>query len=268
MLKIEYPEKNISMRQTADEVIPPDLKFHLHTDHIDLSTASIRLLPDKLANSKKFKKKYPIEIRPNGLKPGNETTIPSNPCPEFDGEDADLEEYESLDGSPLSGSPLSSSPPSTVLAPDLTASDRQVSSRSLLSGQQETKSFYLFARSDREKEDIYKALLDGHHFLEDSFRDADRMQGIYTPPNSRMTARERSQFFSDFMAKVMDAPTAKYPNSPGTPTFTGSPDVQYPEWCAHFLNVYIYRVFYDVHQNKDLTEMIMKRVNNKLAKFK
>ncbi len=38
---------------------------------------------------------------------------------------------------------------------------------------------------------------------------------------SRMTARERSQFFTDFMAKVMDAPTAKYPNSPETPTFTG-----------------------------------------------
>ena len=44
--------------------------------------------------------------------------------------------------------------------------------------------------------------------------------------------------------------------------------MQYPEWCAHFLNVYIYRIFYDVHQNKDLTEMIMKKVNNKLAKVK
>ena len=43
---------------------------------------SIRLLPDKLANSKKFKKKYPIEIRPNGLKPGNEAIIPPNDCPE------------------------------------------------------------------------------------------------------------------------------------------------------------------------------------------
>ena len=43
---------------------------------------SIRLLPDKLANSKKFKKKYPIEIRPNGLKPGHEANVTANPCPE------------------------------------------------------------------------------------------------------------------------------------------------------------------------------------------
>jgi len=265
MLKIEYPEKNISMRQTADEVIPPDLKFHLHTDHIDLSTASIRLLPDKLANSKKFKKKYPIEIRPNGLKPGHEANVTANPCPEFEGSDGELEEYSSVDGSPLSRSPVSSAAHTSIA--DL---NRQDSTKSLLpgGGNKESKAFYLFARSDREKEDIYKALLDGHHFLEDSFRDADRMQGIYTPPNSRMTARERSQFFTDFMSKVMDAPTAKYPNSPETPTFTGSAEVQYPEWCAHFLNVYIYRIFYDVHQNRDLTEMIMKKVNNKLAKVK
>ena len=44
---------------------------------------SIRLLPDKLANSKKFKKKYPIEIRPNGLvKTGFNVVLPTYKCPE------------------------------------------------------------------------------------------------------------------------------------------------------------------------------------------
>ena len=37
-----------------------------------------------------------------------------------------------------------------------------------------------------------------------------------------MTARERTQFFADFMAKVMDAPTAKYPTSPEASKFTGT----------------------------------------------
>ena len=36
-----------------------------------------------------------------------------------------------------------------------------------------------------------------------------------------MTARERSEFYSDFMSRVMDAPTAKYPNSPGSTPYTG-----------------------------------------------
>ena len=44
-----------------------------------------------------------------------------------------------------------------------------------------------------------------------------------------MTARERNQYFSDFMSKVMEAPTAVYPNTPGTPAFTGPPpELQYP----------------------------------------
>jgi len=275
ILKIEYPEKNISMRQCADEVIPVDLKFHLHTDHIDLSTASIRLLPDKLANSKKFKKKYPIEIRPNGLvKTGFNVVLPTYKCSEFE-KDEELSEFESVDGSPLSNSPAHSSILDHQAQPSQTPTklaDRQDSTRSLLPDQDkhDNKSYYIFARSDREKEDIYRALLDGHYFLQDSFRDADRMQGIYAPnQSSRMTARERNQYFSDFMSKVMEAPTAVYPNTPGTPAFTGPPpELQYPEWCAHFLNVYIYRIFYDVHQNKFLTDMIMKKVNNKLAKVK
>ena len=42
-----------------------------------------------------------------------------------------------------------------------------------------------------------------------------------------MTARERTQFFADFMAKVMDAPTAKYPTSPEASKFTGTTFIQY-----------------------------------------
>ncbi len=32
--QIEYPESNIPKRLNADEIIPADLKFHFHTDHI------------------------------------------------------------------------------------------------------------------------------------------------------------------------------------------------------------------------------------------
>lgn len=65
ILKIEYPDKNLPKRLNADEVEPPDLKFLFHTDHVDLSTARISLLPDGIAGKRMFSKKYPIEIRPN-----------------------------------------------------------------------------------------------------------------------------------------------------------------------------------------------------------
>jgi hypothetical protein len=43
-------------------VISPDLKFLFHSDHVDLSTARISLLPDGIAGKRIFSKKYPIEV--------------------------------------------------------------------------------------------------------------------------------------------------------------------------------------------------------------
>ena len=58
MLKIEYPEWNIPKRLNTDEVIPEDLKFLYHSDHVDLTKARISLLPDGLAGKRMFSKKY------------------------------------------------------------------------------------------------------------------------------------------------------------------------------------------------------------------
>ena len=73
----------------------------------------------------------------------------------------------------------------------------------------ESKVFYLFARADREKEDIYKSLLDAHHFLTDTVLDVARRQdaiteGIDRDAGGRETVRERKANFTDFMARVLD----------------------------------------------------------------
>ena len=52
MLKVEYPEWNIPKRLNTDEVIDPNLKFLFHSDHIDLSTARISLLPEGIAGKR------------------------------------------------------------------------------------------------------------------------------------------------------------------------------------------------------------------------
>ena len=84
MLKIEYPEWNIPKRLNTDEVIPADIKvqkeivlcqdinevllqFLYHSDHVDLTKAKISLLPEGIAGKRMFSKKYPIEVRTNGL---------------------------------------------------------------------------------------------------------------------------------------------------------------------------------------------------------
>merc|ERR1739838_598753 len=40
----------------------------------------------------------------------------------------------------------------------------------------DTKVFYLFARADREKEDLYKSFLDAHFFLTDTVLDVARRE--------------------------------------------------------------------------------------------
>ena len=106
-----------------------------------------------------FSKKYPIEIRQGGL--GERmATLPrrklrsSEPMatPDSDNEDSfhDVSELESDD----------------VFKMDIDRADPRV--------------FYLFARADREKEDLYKSLMDAHHFLTDTVLDVARREGAIT----------------------------------------------------------------------------------------
>ena len=106
-----------------------------------------------------FSKKYPIEIRQGGL--GERmATLPrrklrsSEPAatPDSDVEDSfhDVPELESDD----------------VFKMDIERADPRV--------------FYLFARADREKEDLYKSLIDAHHFLTDTVLDVARREGAIT----------------------------------------------------------------------------------------
>jgi len=239
MLKVEYPEWNIPKRLNTDEVIDPNLKFLFHSDHIDLSTARISLLPEGIAGKRMFSKKYPIEIRQGGLSE-RMATLPrrklrsSEPAatPDSDVEDSfhDVPELESDD----------------VFKMDIERADPRV--------------FYLFARADREKEDLYKSLMDAHHFLTDTVLDVARREGAITEgidrdAKGRETVRERKTRFSDFMARVMDSQKS---------------DLKAPidSNCLNFLNVFLNRIFYDIHKSEEVKSLLKNRIYNKLLKIK
>lgn len=239
MLKVEYPEWNIPKRLNTDEVIDPNLKFLFHSDHIDLSTARISLLPDGIAGKRMFSKKYPIEIRQGGL--GDRmATLPrrklrsSEPAatPDSDVEDSfhDVSELE----------------PDDMFKMEVDRADPRV--------------FYLFARADREKEDLYKSLVDAHHFLTDTVLDVARREGAITEgidrdAKGRETVRERKTRFSDFMARVMDSQKS---------------DLSAPidSNCLNFLNVFLNRIFYDIHKSEEVKSLLKNRIYNKLLKIK
>jgi len=233
-LKIEYPEWNIPKRLSTDEIIPSDIKFLYHSDHVDLTRAKISLLPDGIAGKRMFSKKYPIEIRPLSF---NESQQPqsllknrkhSRSKESINSEDSDI--FKDVVGTPPKNSP-SETP------------DRQV--------------FYLFARSDREKEDIYKVLTDAHHFLTDTVLDVARREGAITEgidrdAGGRETVRERKAKFNDFMARV----------------FENQKRNTEEDLCIGFINVFLNRIFYDIHKSENVKTMLKTRVYNKLLKIK
>ena len=239
MLKIEYPEWNIPKRLNTDEVIPEDLKFLYHSDHVDLTKARISLLPDGIAGKRMFSKKYPIEIRANGLTV-NQSQQPtsllkhkkfSRSKESINSDDSEI--FKDVVGTPSKHSPVSEFPVNKV--------------------------FCLFARADREKEDIYKCLMDAHHFLTDTVLDVARKEGAITEgidsdAGGRQTVRERKTYFEDFMALVLG--NHKRDN------------LSEEDPCLNFLNVFLNRIFYDIHKSEQVKTMLKTRVYNKLLKIK
>jgi len=239
MLKIEYPEWNIPKRLNTDEIIPADLKFLYHSDHIDLTKATIRLLPEGIVGKRMFSKKYPIEIRPNAL---STSSLDQQPHP-----------IRRTKSSPVSEEP-SSEDEDFFQDVDETQNDQTSISEST-----DSKVFYLFARADREKEDLYKSFRDAHFFLTDTVLDVARREdaitvGIDRDAGGRETVRERKTRFSDFMARVIDNQKRDTNDQSDT--------------CLTFLNVYLNRVFYDIHKSEEIKTLLKTRVYNKLLKIK
>ena len=239
MLKIEYPEWNLPKRLNTDEVIPEDLKFLYHSDHVDLTKARISLLPEGIAGKRMFSKKYPIEIRTNGLS-FSEAQQPtslikhkrlSRSKESINSDDSDV--FKDVLGTPTKSSPVSEYV-------------------------EQNKVFYLFARADREKEDVYKFLMDAHHFLTDTVLDVARKEdaiteGIDRDAGGRETVRERKSNFSDFMARVLE---------------NQKKEAAEEDACLGFLNVFLNRIFYDIHKSEQVKTMLKTRVYNKLLKIK
>jgi len=234
ILKIEYPEWNIPKRLNTDEVIPSDLKFLYHSDHVDLTKAKISLLPDGIAGKRMFSKKYPIEIRQNAL---------------------------SKDHLPNFVRPTKSSPVSDVGSDDedFFQDVHETHEQTSVADSTDCKVFYLFARADREKEDLYKSFLDAHFFITDTVLDVARRKdaitvGIDRDAGGRETVKERKTRFNDFMVRVIENQKRDTNDQSDT--------------CLNFLNVYLNRVFYDIHKSEQIKTLLKTRVYNKLLKIK
>lgn len=266
MLKIEYPEKNICRRINEGEVLSDDIKFLLHSDHIDLTTAKISLLPENIATKRKFCKKYPIEIKPNALnKPADQITKAAQNAVVDDLQNEDDDDtFHDLD--------------------DVMDENLDLAAFDTLEDSKNPKVFYLFARADREKEDIYKAFLDGHFYVRDTLLDISMRESFMGQKIEdeervdRESAQERSVKFKDFMGRVMgshkcdrevvtDETISEDTKDKPNMDEEGLNKVE-ENYSIEFLNIYLNRIFYDIHKSENIKNLLKDRIYRKLLKIK
>ena len=128
------------------------------------------------------------------------------------------------------------------------------------------KTFYLFTRTGREKEEWYNRFMVAANFMED-WEHQNPKSGEEVDPNYE-TQKVREQKFRLFMedyfqAKSSDLAMEKHKETKETPE-----NIQCAKEQVAFLNVYLARMWHDLHDSKAFLEFLREKISRKLLKVK
>ena len=137
---------------------------------------------------------------------------------------------------------------------------------SLLKEENSNKTFYLFTRTGREKEEWYNRFMVAANFMED-WEHQNPKSGEEADPNYE-TQKVREQKFRLFMedyfqAKSSDAAMEKHKETKDRPE-----NLQCAKEQVAFLNVYLARMWHDLHDSKVFLEFLREKISRKLLKVK
>jgi hypothetical protein len=128
------------------------------------------------------------------------------------------------------------------------------------------KTFYLFTRTGREKEEWYNRFMVAANFMED-WEHQNPKSGEKADPNYE-TQKVREQKFRMFMedyfqAKDSDCATQKQKETKETPEM-----IQCAKEQVAFLNVYLARMWHDLHDSTAFLDFLREKISRKLLKVK
>ena len=130
----------------------------------------------------------------------------------------------------------------------------------------QNKTFYLFTRTGREKEEWYNRFMVAANFMED-WEHQNPKPGEKIDPNYE-TQKIREQKFRMFMedyyqAKNSEVAAEKHKMIKDTPEM-----IQCAKEEVSFLNVYIARMWHDLHDSNGFLEFLREKLSRKLMKVK
>ena len=128
------------------------------------------------------------------------------------------------------------------------------------------KTFYLFTRTGREKEEWYNRFMVAANFMED-WEHQNPKSGEKIDPNYE-TQKVREQKFRMFMEDYFqgqdeEAAVKRHKETKETPEM-----IQCAKEQAAFLNVYMARMWHDLHDSKVFLEFLREKLSRKLLKVK
>jgi len=128
------------------------------------------------------------------------------------------------------------------------------------------KTFYLFTRTGREKEEWFNRFMVAANFMED-WEHQNPKPGQHIDPNFE-THKVREQKFTQFMedyfqAKNSDDAAAKLKEIKENPEATKVSREQ-----LAFVNIYLARMWHDLHDSKDFIDYLREKITKKLTKVR
>ena len=250
-IEIRFPKRNLPKRRMYHDEEPSAVHYHGEFEVIDLSTCSIELLPKNLKTGKIWNKKYPIAIHTNTRKPLSEDakTMVAHHRRTFCAQppknsDTPFHSWHLLAG----GTDENDTTPSAENPDPI----------------QET--CYLFARTSREKEEWFNRFVVAANFMQD-WENQKKGQNLDT---FKVREQRYEAFMRDYLQahQVEDAALTclfnstneikdKSPLTDKTPPRT---------WHMAVINLFLARVWYDLHHSKVFNERLRESLTKRLAK--
>ncbi|XP_059098666.1 testis-expressed protein 2-like isoform X2 [Tigriopus californicus] len=280
-IELKFPKRNLPLRRMYDDQEPTNMVFLDQKEIIDLTNCAIDLIPENLPSKRIWSKKYPIRIRTNQRKPPTDLETSQ-----------EIEKPDSTQNDPAlfkdDGLTLGEDEPDqeereemmfdavgdvddydkSERREDLTNDEPDIQSSFVLVQNERFKTFYLFTRTSREKEEWFNRFMVGARFMQDWNHQNPPRERQINPDQHYLTFKVREQRFKIFMENYFQARHMEGAERVHNLTKNDPEKQQVAKEQVAVLNIFGGRLWYDLHNNQGFIDLLREKITRKLLKVK
>eukprot|EP00095_Tigriopus_kingsejongensis_P001879 snap_masked-scaffold70_size417918-processed-gene-2.2 protein:Tk01879 transcript:snap_masked-scaffold70_size417918-processed-gene-2.2-mRNA-1 annotation:"testis-expressed sequence 2 protein isoform x1" len=280
-IELKFPKRNLPLRRMCDDKEPANMVFLDQKEVIDLTNCTIDLIPENLPGKRIWSKKYPIRIRTNQRKPPNDQdtsqeiekpdSTQNDPAlfqpDEFpqgydEPDEAEKEEMMFDAVGEVDGYD------EIECREDLVNDEPDVPSSFVMVQNEKFKTFYLFTRTSREKEEWFNRFMVGAKFMQDWNHQNPPKERTVNPDPHYLTFKAKEQRFKVFMENYFQARHMEGAERVHNLTKEDAEKQQVAKEQVAVLNIFGGRLWYDLHNSQGFIDLLREKITRKLLKVK